>query len=99
MLQNPQWDFHSLIGLRDWIAKQPADQVYDWSKCHACVVGKYLIAHGHNPVNYSVWIVRTPGADAAVPHCFHDFDGHGGRRTTTMGEALQRLDAWIAKPV
>ena len=40
MLFNPKWDFNSLVGLRDWLAKQPADETYNWSLCKQWVVGR-----------------------------------------------------------
>ena len=89
MLFNPKWDMYSLVGLRDWLAKQPADDVYMWSTCKTCVVGKYLAAHGEGSFMYAFWCDRTPGAQLAVVECFAD-----GK---TMGEALVRLDAWLAK--
>ena len=98
MLWDPKNDFYTLYGLRDWIAKQPADQEYNWSKCETCVVGKYLEAHGELPSLYSRWIEQTPGASRAVPVCFADFAGFsGGRKSMTMGDALRNLDAYMAK--
>ncbi len=97
MLQNPQWDYHTLVGLRDWLARQPADTPYTWSSCHDCVVGKYLEAHGHPTGLYSIWIQSTPGADRAVPECFADYAFGGGRQPMTLGTALNKLDAWMAK--
>ena len=89
MLFNPTWDFHSLVGLRDWLAKQPADETYNWALCRACVVGKYLAAHGESSWMYGIWIERTPGATRAVVECFSDH--------ATMGAALVKLDAWLTK--
>jgi hypothetical protein len=97
MLWNPKNDFHTLYGLRDWLAKQPADTPYWWSRCETCVVGKYLEAHGELPTLYCQWIDRTPGAARAVSECFSDFGGGGGRKATTLGEALANLDAYMAK--
>jgi hypothetical protein len=97
MLQNPQWDFHSLVGLRDWLAKQPADEPYDWSSCERCVVGKYLAGHGELTSLYGSWIRDTPGASRAVPKCFSDYTGFGGRQPMTLGNALKELDAYMAE--
>ena len=97
MLWDPKNDFHTLYGLRDWLAKQPADEPYDWSRCETCVVGKYLAAHGETPLAYGAWILATPGADRAVATCFSDFTGNGGRRPMTLGDALANLDAYMAK--
>ena len=88
MLFNPKWDLYSLAGLRDWLAKQPADEAYNWSSSKTCVVGKYLMAHGELSIMYSLWCDRTPRSHLAVVECFAD-----GK---TMGEALTRLDAWLA---
>jgi hypothetical protein len=97
MLWDPKNDFHTLYGLRDWLAKQPADQEYTWSHCQDCVVGKYLKAHGESPELYAEWIERTPGAGLAIHECFADFSRFGGRQRMTMGDALKNLDAYMAK--
>jgi hypothetical protein len=96
MLWDPKNDFHTLYGLRDWLAKQPADEPYSWSMCETCVVGKYLQAHGEPSATYALWIERTPGAATAVPTCFADYTWVGGRKPTTLGEALANLDAYMA---
>ena len=52
MLHDPKWDIYTLVGLRDWLAQQPADGTYRWASCHDCVVGKYLTAHEINSSIY-----------------------------------------------
>jgi hypothetical protein len=96
MLWDPKNDFHTLYGLRDWLAKQPADETYDWSSCDKCVVGKYLAGHGEIPQLYTQWCKQTPGAARAVPECFSDYAGNGERRPMTLGDALKNLDAYMA---
>ena len=97
MLFNPRWDLYSLVGLRDWLAKQPAGETYVWSTCKTCVVGQYLAAHGEDSWMYGTWIERTPGAQRAVFECFSDLAQEYGRSKATMGDALVRLDAWLVE--
>lgn len=87
MLHDPKWDIDSLVGLRDWLAKQPADGVYYWPDCERCVVGQYLAAHGHTHRRYSEWCTKAdPGG--LVAHSFS--------KENTFGAALRNLDANMA---
>jgi hypothetical protein len=97
MLYDPKWDKNSLIGLRDWLAQQPADTPYTWSSCKTCVVGMYLEAMGDTHLRYPMWCSETPGAHMAVAECFSDM-GRGalGRVPMTLGDALANLDKWLA---
>jgi hypothetical protein len=97
MLYDPKWDRDSLVGLRDWLARQPASTSYNWSSCENCVVGRYLTAHGRSSLDYNEWINDVPGATMAVPSCFADFAIAGGRQNMTYGRALENLDNWLAK--
>jgi hypothetical protein len=93
MLYNPRWERDSLAGLRNWLARQPADERYAWSSCQHCVVGKYLEAHGVSHLDYCDWCHAVPGAGQAVPASFSTVWGE----PNTMGRALERLDAWMAE--
>ncbi len=100
MLYNPKWDRNSLIGLRDWLAQQPADKPYNWSSCKTCVVGMYLEDMGETHMRYAMWCSETPGAVIAVPKCFGsgwNVDGSRRHAPMTLGEALENLDNWLAK--
>ena len=94
MLYDPKWERDSLAGLRNWLAKQPADEVYHWYNCRDCVVGKYLEAHGVSHQEYSIWIQKVPGAATAAVACFATAEWSD---PGTMGRALEKLDAWMAK--
>jgi hypothetical protein len=87
MLYNQEWDFYSLVGLRNWLARQPEDREYYWSHCDTCVIGKYLAENGHDWGEYRKWVERANAAVAAYA-CFSN--------VRTFGRALANLDKWIA---
>ena len=93
MLYDPKWERDSLVGLRNWLAKQPADDQYQWHSCATCVVGKYLKAQGISPMEYATWCDNVPGAKRAIPESFST--GWLNKEQNTMGRALERLDAWM----
>ena len=87
MLHDPKWDVYSLVGLRDWLAQQPAEGTYNWESCYDCVVGKYLTAHQVAPSFYSIWCTQ------ADPR---NFVAQAFSREKTFGAALQSLDRLMA---
>ena len=88
MLHDPKWDVYSLVGLRDWLAQQPADGMYYWPSCRDCVVGKYLESHQIGPAMYSVWCTQADPR-GLVARAFS--------KEHTFGAALQNLDRLMAE--